>query len=672
MKRKFKNLISGAEPFFVFVLILFPVITYSQTTYTFSYTGSTQTIILQPGSYSIECWGADGGDASDGSTLMSGGKGGYAAGFFSNSSLSVFNVYVGGHGGNAVGSNVGAGGGGMSDIAPASNPTLIVIAAAGGGGATAGSASEASTGGDGGGLTGGTAIDGTGVSTGTAASGGSQTAGGIAQAGSYGAGTPGGYGYGGGAANGGADGLMHGAGGAGGNGGLGGWNGGGGGCTTTGGNDHAAGGGAGYYGGGGGRGDGGAGGGGSSYIGSLTSGTTVAFGLPGFVTNPDMAGNGYIIITSLCDVNVSASSNPMCEGSVITLSTNAGSNIQWNTGPTTQTIQVSPQSTTSYTVSGVSSSSTACASTVVITVSVNPLPVMTTVSFPPLVCAGSTATVTAMGAANYTWSNGPVSATTAVNPSVPTIYTVTGESAAGCVNTQTVKVNVNTNAVSLAPTESVCAGETATLLASGLVTYTWSTGSHFSALVVSPPASSVYVVQGTDPFGCTLSGSVTLSVQDAPDVDITASQTVICRGEPVTLEAIGADQYQWSTSESTALITQSLNVDVPHHFTVTGTDSKGCTDTEVITIQVSRCLSVDKERADQVSLFPNPTSGIVQLNGAAAFAVVTVTDVSGKKLMSIVAESGEATIDLMRYDAGIYFVTVSSRDVHRVLKVVKN
>ena len=43
---------------------------------TFSYTGSVQTVTLPVGSYEIEAWGANGGDAKAGV----GGKGGYSKG----------------------------------------------------------------------------------------------------------------------------------------------------------------------------------------------------------------------------------------------------------------------------------------------------------------------------------------------------------------------------------------------------------------------------------------------------------------------------------------------------------------------------------------------------------------------------------------------------------------
>src|SRR6218665_3370915 len=476
MKREIYQLLSSAKQgLFALALTLFSVNAYSQT---FNYTGALQTINLPAGNYSIQCWGADGGSANNGSNTLLGGKGGYSSGVFTNPSAATFSVYVGGRGGNASGAGqVGSGGGGWSDVI---STTTIIIGAGGGGGSTSGGTlNENSTGGDGGGLTGATAIDGAGVTGGAAATGGSQIAGGFATAGTYGVGTPGGYGYGGGAANGGIAGTIHTTGGSGGNGGTGGWNGGGGGCTLTGINDHAAGGGAGYYGGGGGRGDGGAGGGGSSYIGGVTNGATIMFGQAGFVPNPDIAGNGHIIITALCNISLSSMSangqGPICAGSSATISTNAVSNYNWSTGANTSSIVVSPTVTTTYTLSATSSSN--CVASAAITITVDNPPTVTAQSSTNTVCSGNTITLSGSGATTYTWA--PVITDGApFAPPATQDYTVTGGNACGTSNAiVSITVNPLPNVMASANNPTVCFGAQVILTGSGSAGgYTWTAG----------------------------------------------------------------------------------------------------------------------------------------------------------------------------------------------------
>ncbi len=672
MKSKIYKLVSSAKRgFFALALTVFSGTIYSQTTYTFNYTGSTQTISLPAGNYSIECWGADGGNANNGTTSTSGGKGGYSSGIYTNTSTATFNVYVGGHGGNASGaSNVGGGGGGMSDVVPASNTTLIIIAAGGGGGSTSGIVSESSAGGDGGGLVGATAPDNTGVSTGTAATGGSQTAGGFAVAGSYGAGFPGGYGYGGGSANGTSNpaspsGTMHAAGGSGGNGGTGGWNGGGGGCTSTGGNDHSAGGGAGYYGGGGGRGDGGAGGGGSSYIGGVTSGTTIMFGQSGFVPNPDLTGNGKVIIKELCSISLTASGSnstapSICAGQSVTLTTNAISNYSWSTGNTTSSvIVVSPATTSVYALSAMSPSNCMSSKSITVTVS-SGLPVLTITNTPSTLCLGKTATLTASGALSYTWSGGAVpvtngqsflptatatytvagqngcgigTATTAitiaplvvtasassnlicagntttltavssvtgytwmpnnntmnpaiVSPAVNTIYTVAASDGT-CFGTATVAVNTNPNpTITIAASNSVvCEGAIVTMTASGGSTYTWSPGNSNSTSISDNPLSpTLYQVVGASPNGCLSQATQIVLTNTAPLITVSANKTIVCVGDPAILTASGASSYSWTNGPSTAV--NQVNPTVPSVYTVTGVGSNSCTAEKTISVNV--------------------------------------------------------------------------------------
>lgn len=269
---------------------------------TFSYTGSVQSVTLTAGSYDIEMWGANGGDAKGGT----GGKGGYSKGTLTVTAPTTYYIYVGGKGStvststpggwngggsclgtHSTGNNGGTGGGG-TDIRTTENTTYAdrLMVAGGGGGAT-GYNSYTGNGGNGGGLTGenGTSSR----SSSYFGGGGSQTAGGALATGSI------------------ASYNSAGALGTGGN-----YNANG----TLGGNA----GGGGYYGGGGAH-WGGGGGGGSSYIGGVTAGVTFGFGQTGYVANPDTTGNGHVIITNSvmstsevgAKTNISVFPNPTTE-----------------------------------------------------------------------------------------------------------------------------------------------------------------------------------------------------------------------------------------------------------------------------------------------------------------------------------------------------------------------
>src|SRR5687767_2659959 len=100
MRRNIYKLLSNMKQgLFAFALTVFSGMAYSQTSFTFNYSGGAQTLNAQPGNYEIECWGANGGDGGGTSaTPGSGGKGGYSKGFYTVTSATTLYIYVGGIG----------------------------------------------------------------------------------------------------------------------------------------------------------------------------------------------------------------------------------------------------------------------------------------------------------------------------------------------------------------------------------------------------------------------------------------------------------------------------------------------------------------------------------------------------------------------------------------------
>lgn len=160
---------------------------------TFEYTGKVQSIKLQPGTYTLEAWGAQGGaGCSNGTTAQNGGLGGYAKGTITLTQEKTLYVVVGGAGSgpsnhsamaggyNGGGSTIsddsdcddgGGSGGGASHIALSSGILSslstrkddILIVAGGGGGSGFNSAHSEGRAGAGGGTTGGGTVGATGA-----------------------------------------------------------------------------------------------------------------------------------------------------------------------------------------------------------------------------------------------------------------------------------------------------------------------------------------------------------------------------------------------------------------------------------------------------------------------------------------------------------------------------
>lgn len=106
----------------------------------FDYTGSVQTATLTPGTYTIECWGGQGGTYSG----YIGGYGGYSKGTITLTKTTTVYVSVGGAGsssstaagfnGGGTGISSGRGGGGATDVRIGQNSLYSRVIVAGGGG----------------------------------------------------------------------------------------------------------------------------------------------------------------------------------------------------------------------------------------------------------------------------------------------------------------------------------------------------------------------------------------------------------------------------------------------------------------------------------------------------------------------------------------------------------
>jgi hypothetical protein len=151
---------------------------------------------------------------------------------------------------------------------------------------------------------------------------------------------------------------------------------------------------------------------------------------------------------------------------------------------------------------------------------INPLPIINILpTGNQTICAGSTLTMTALGASIYNWS--PITAvgnSVTITPTVTTNYTVTGTSSLGCVSTSSKLVtvlplpNVSTNA---SPATIVC-GTSTLLSGSGALNYQWQPGNINTITAnVSPTITTTYTLTGTDANGCAKTSTKTIIVTGA-------------------------------------------------------------------------------------------------------------------------------------------------------------
>lgn len=219
-----------------------------------------------------------------------------------------------------------------------------------------------------------------------------------------------------------------------------------------------------------------------------------------------------------------------------------------------------------------------CNKPVTQTITINPVSTPTVVSTSTLICAGTTATITASGATTYTWSNGVTNDTLLVSPAVNTTYTVIGANGT-CTNSAVTSVTVIGFALSITGNNSICLGQSTTLTASGSpTTYTWNTGSTNTSINVSPSATTNYTV-GSIAASCSNTAVYTVSVTPPPTLTVTG--TPYCAGQTTTVTATGANSYTWSTGSTTNSVVVSPLGNTT--YTVIGTSIPSCTSSTVFT-----------------------------------------------------------------------------------------
>ncbi len=276
-----------------------------------------------------------------------------------------------------------------------------------------------------------------------------------------------------------------------------------------------------------------------------------------------------ITVKPLPNVSISANPSSICVGTSSILSASGANTYNWSNGMSGAQITVSPSTTTTYTVTG--NSTTGCSNTSTISITVNPLPTINVLATPSSICGGSNSTLTASGANTYNWSNGMNGSTITVLPTNTTVYTVTGTNASGCSNTASIMVSVEsmpTAGTSTINNNNICQNTYLTLTLTGhtsFATIQWqisSDGNNWSDILGATSDTYNYLAttSGNYYFRAKVSNSCGVAYSNQQMVTInplplggtaTTSTTNICQNSPIILSLSGYSSgttIQWQIS----------------------------------------------------------------------------------------------------------------------------
>jgi len=169
------------------------------------------------------------------------------------------------------------------------------------------------------------------------------------------------------------------------------------------------------------------------------------------------------------------------------------------------------------------------------------------------------------------------------------------------------------------------------------VAYVWSDGQTTNPAIVYGPG--VYDVTVTNMFGCTGAGTVGIQNGDVDGLKILTNKDKLCPGDSTRLTLNGGySKYEWSNGKSGF----SINVLNPGTYSVTVTNTNGCTGT------------------DSIPIFAKPTPLINVTTPPFCVGDSATLSVSGGVFKSYLWSTGDSTQTITTISPGAYAVTVTS------------
>ena len=270
---------------------------------------------------------------------------------------------------------------------------------------------------------------------------------------------------------------------------------------------------------------------------------------------------------------------------------------------------------------------------------------------------------------NYCLVNGD----TAVGVSVPEggQYYATYYGDNGCVGSDTMTLTVNDPAPPVFTTDSIvniCEGDTIVVATvNPWASYTWSeNGSFYSSdPTVTLTDSIELLLEVADANGCETEANLYAYSRPNPTPMITRTWT---SAWTIRLEAdSGYQAYEWNNGETDSKIIVNNN----DTFSVTVTDEYGC---QGVATYVTIAAGVDDLVSSKISMYPNPTDGLVQITWPEAWvgnSEAVIMDQQGKVVMPLLVNRTNEQIDLQGLSAGIYLIKADTPEGVASLTLIK-
>lgn len=231
---------------------------------------------------------------------------------------------------------------------------------------------------------------------------------------------------------------------------------------------------------------------------------------------------------------------------------------------------------------------------------------------------------------SFSWNTNPVSSGPTVSGLAFGSYTVTvTQTSTGCVQTQTFVVgNIGQPTIEeIATTQATCFnGSVGTAVATvsggdGNYTYNWGNGPQSSASAENLPAGN-YTLIVSDGLGCQTLQNFTIESNDAPELEIVATQSATCQtladGSAEVNVSGGSGNYtfEWSNGSNS----QNLENAPAGNYTLTVDDANGCSSEITVSIGNSYFMGLELLVTDNSATQGNSSITVVASGGTEPYS----------------------------------------------------
>jgi hypothetical protein len=278
------------------------------------------------------------------------------------------------------------------------------------------------------------------------------------------------------------------------------------------------------------------------------------------------------------------------------------------------------------------------------------------------------------GATTYTWSpstnlSASTGATVTANPAATTTYTIVGINPGGCTGDTTVVVNIQPNPPVNITSFDACEGSPAIMLAAGATSYQWQPSGGLNtttgdSVVANVTITTTYTVIG-DSAGCYDTVQAVATILPSPN-----APTFIQNGDTLISSSQNDNQWYYNGNPLSGDTSQRLIITEPgYYWVVVNNEVNGC-GTASDSMKVDTVTGIEQLTVEsgQLSVYPNPTTGEINIVSTTIIDDVKITDVLGQIVYESNPKQNKFSFELK--SEGMYFVTVTEDNETETNRVV--